>query len=276
MVDADAIAAVVYRLVESSPKQQVLGSALAVLLKRAYPDFKPEDFGCRNLRDFVRAYAKEVYELDRSGTDIVYSISRIPAPQDATQTRRELLELRYVKHSSLSQLNRRVWKTFVSPSAPFNIFADRNQGILEVLPAGQAPRSEDWTKIPPSPPEVHEQIAREFINTLPDGDAKSQLTKVLGLDQAWWEHFFVSARNLGLEKQWSAYRRKRLHDEFEKTLEKLGITLRKQPAAVSVSAQEPEDQLRRIAIGILGRMNASELRELRLPLGYVVDELKSK
>ena len=45
MIDPNAIGEDVARLVTSSPNGQILGSALAVLLTRVHPDFRPEVFG---------------------------------------------------------------------------------------------------------------------------------------------------------------------------------------------------------------------------------------
>lgn len=285
MADADTISSILYRLIEGSPSHHVLGSSLAVLLKRAYPDFRPEDFGSRNLREFIRAYAKEVYEVGRSGGDVVYSLSRLPIERDSANASREFMEIPTVSQPTKYQLDRRVWKTFVSPSGTFVIWGNRNRGVLQVLPATHgSPHTspgDDWVKIPPCPAEIHEQIAREFMATLPEGDAKSQLETVLGLNTSWWEHFFVSARNLGLEKQWSAFRRRRLHDEFEKILRSLNIPYDERSTARAVDSGLPpatvtDDGLRRLALAVLGRMTTSELRELRLPLGYVIDELQAK
>jgi hypothetical protein len=123
------------------------------------------------------------------------------------------------------------------------------------------------------------------VEGLPDEAAKGQLTKILGLD-SWWNHFFFSARNFGVERQWSAFRRRRLHDELEQTLKKVGIPLpfpsksetlsTPLPASSPAAGAGPESALRRLAAAVIRRLPDSDLREVWLPLGYVLDEIGEK
>src|SRR5256885_817728 len=138
MVDPTAVGSDISRLVQSSPEGRILGSELAVLLKRGYPDFRPENFACRNLRGFIRKFAKE------------------------------------------------------------------------------------------------------FTENLTNESTKAELGKVLNLE-SWWTHFFVAARRLNVESLWSAYRRRRLHAEFEQQLKTLGVPLplSSSPLPVSVPVAVP-------------------------------------
>lgn len=289
MLDANAIGADLSRLVQSSPNRTILGSSLAVLLRRVHPAFRPEDFGCRNLRDFVRRYVKEVFENAKRGTDIEYCAALLPTMGETSNSQQELQKM-----SSRPVLGRRlfitaaVWKTFVTPKSFYRAFANRETSEFRVLQRHEETPAAPWVSVPSCSPEAHVRIAREFVENLPDETAKTELTKILGLD-TWWYHFFLSARNFGVERQWSAYRRRRLHDEFEQHLKSLGVPLPSSvppaPAATISSVTEtdsppaPDDEnsaLRRIAAGVIRRLPASDLREVWLPLGYVLDEIGEK
>jgi hypothetical protein len=287
MLDANAIGADIARLVQSSPNHRILGSSLAVLLKRVHPAFRPEDFGCRNLREFVRTNVKQVFEHARQGTDILYSASLLPAMGETANSQGELQKM-----SSAPTISRRlfvttaVWKSFVSPNAFYRIFANRETGEFRVLKRHEESPDTPWLLVPPCSPEIHLRIAREFVENLPDETTKTELTKILGLD-SWWNHFFLSARARGVDRQWSAYRRRRLHDEFEQQLKSLGVPLPSSsvapaaaPSVVEASAAPLSDEgnsaLRRIASAVIRRLPASDLREVWLPLGYVLDEIGEK
>jgi hypothetical protein len=286
MLDATVVAADLSRLVQNSPQQKILGSSLAVLLKRGYPDFRPEDFGSRNLREFIHRYAKEIFESGKRGSDVVYTSALLPAMTEASTRQQELTGM-----SAAPAVSRRVaidssvWKTFASPTAPYRIYANRETGELRVLHVHQSSPEGPWVPVPSCPAPKHLQIAREFIEGLSDEPAKTQLTKILDLD-SWWNHFFFSARNFGVERQWSAFRRRRLQDEFVQQLQSLGVpvggSLRPVVATVPAEAAQPvvvqdgDSPLRAIAAAVIRRMSISELREIWLPLGYVVDEFGKK
>jgi hypothetical protein len=287
MSDATAVGADIARLVQTSPNRTVLGSLLAVLLQRVHPAFRPEDFGCRNLREFIRRHVKEVFETARRGTDVLYSASLLPTMGEVSNSQQELRNM-----SSPPTFQRRqfiptaVWKTFVSPNAFYRIFANRGTGEFRVLQRHEQALDTPWLQVPSCSAEIHLKIAREFVQNLPDEVTKTELTKILGLD-SWWYHFFFSARNFGVERQWSAFRRRQLHDEFDRQLKSLGVPLPASPITPAVASsvveasdvpQRDEDNatLRRIASAVIRRLPTSELREVWLPLGYVLDEIGEK
>jgi len=286
MLDATVIAADLSRLVQNSPQQKILGSALAVLLKRGYPDFRPEDYGCRNLREFVRRYVREVFEGGRKGSDVLYSAALLPTMAEEPARAQEFTKISeapsFIRRSHVDPA---VWKTFASPNAPYRIYANRETGELRVLQAQRIAPEGPWVQVSSCPAETHLQIAKEFLSGLADEPAKAQLTKILDLD-SWWDHFFFSARNFGVEKQWSAFRRRRLRDELVKQLQTLGVPLTasvrpavpEPPTGVIElqTAEENDSRLRAITSGIIRRMPVSDLREIWLPLGYVLDELGKK
>jgi hypothetical protein len=298
MVDSTAIGADISRLVQSSPQGRILGSELAVLLKRGHPDFRPESFGCRNLRDFIRKYAREVFETTRQGTDVVYSSVVMPA-MSAEATRKQEFRTISSPRPPVRRLTipTSVWKTFTSPNGFYRVFANRESGDFRVLRTQEDSLGVPWVQIQPCPPAVHLQIAKEFTENLSNETTKAELGKVLGLD-SWWTHFFVAARRFNVESLWSSFRRRRLHTEFEQQLKTLGVPLpfavsptpTSTPTPTSVPTPTPADNateppplqteegsdLRRIAFGVIRRLPASRLRELWLPLGYVLDEIGEK
>ncbi len=89
MQEIDAIAEQVSILVYNSPHHSIIGSALAPLVKRAFPEFDPVQFGCLNLRDFLRRYVKDVFESGRSGSDVLYSVLRLPSVGEASAREQE-------------------------------------------------------------------------------------------------------------------------------------------------------------------------------------------
>jgi hypothetical protein len=288
MLDTSVISADIARLVQNSPQHKVLGSELAVLLKRGYPSFRAEDFGCRNLRDFVRRYVKNVFEDGKRGTDVMYSAAVLPAVSDASSRQQEfttISEPPSAVGARQVQPDKAIWKTFVSPNAPYKLYANKSTGELKVLSVAQAPPGEFWVSVPPCAAETHEKIAKEFLDGLGDEAAKVQLTKILGLN-SWWEHFFFSARNFGVERQWSAFRRRRLHEEFQGTLDRLSIPRipvadRGEPARQFIpigggGVQSDDSELKKLLIAVIRRMPDSELRLLSLPAGYFADATGEK
>jgi len=135
-----------------------------------------------------------------------------------------------------------------------------------------------WVQIPACSPVVHQEIASDFVGTVPNKTIRDELEKAF-LHEVWWPVFFTLVGHLGLGKSWITFRRRRLWAEFKKAITDLDIPLRmivrtglEQPG-ISRSEQDRESSIREITLRIVGRLPASELRNLRLPLGYVIDEL---
>jgi hypothetical protein len=296
MVDPNVVGGDISRLVKTSPEGKILGSALAVLLKRGYPDFRPESFGCRNLRDFIRRYAKEVFETSRQGTDVVYTSAAMPTLSLEAIRSREFDAISSPPTPSRKwAIPTAVWKTFTSPNAFYRAYVNRDNGDFRVVRKVEAEPGVPWLQIQPCSSAAHLQIAREFTDDLGNELAKVELEKVLSLE-SWWTHYFFATRRFGVESLWSAYRRRRLHEEFEKQLRSLCVPLPLVPASKpslpsypspdesletnQLSEVKPESEadstLRRIAIAVVRRLPESDLREVWLPLGHVLDEIGEK
>jgi len=290
MQEVDAISEQISILVYNSPHHSIIGSALAPLVKRAFPGFDPVQFGCLNLRDFLRRYVKDVFESGRSGSDILYSVLRFPTVGEtfAREQEFEAITRTPVPRTS-SAIDRPVWKTFVSPAGKFRAYGNRETGDLKITLGSDPIPEGSWVQIPPCSPATHLQIAKNFVAGLVEGSVKTELGKILCLN-SWWEPFFVTTRSLGIQKQWASFRRQNLHVEFRKSLQDLGIPFATNPARSSPpppstdqlpnitgpARADDEAFARQIAIEIIQRLPLSDLREVWLPLGTFVDELRKR
>ena len=290
MQDIDAIAEQVSVLIYNSPQHSISGSTLSPLIQRAFPGFDPVQFGCINLRDFLRRYAKDVFEAGRSGQDIVYSVLRLPS---VAQNSARDQEVAVISHPPAlrpsAAIDRPVWKTFVSPAGKFRAYGNRDTGDLRITHAAEQPLGGPWVEIPSCPPDIHLQIAKDFVGGLTEGATKTELGKILGLN-AWWEPFFVTTRSLGIQKQWASFRRRALHIEFRRALDKIGVPFATNPGRVppptttpgtlqdGTNLAPPADDalLRQIATEIIQKLPLSDLREVWLPLGRVLDEARKR
>jgi hypothetical protein len=269
----------------SGSSRPLKGSELSILAKTSSPDFAPLKFGCRNLRDFIRRYASdEITEVDKAGMDVVYAI------RSAEQ--QTLFESQPVSESikpaesrgPLGQLltNPRIWKTFASPESPFRIFLAPGDGTIRVLRPGYSPDA-SWLEIPRISAEKLLQIAKDFISELPE----SQRAPLLSLldKPSWWMAYFDLVRTLGLKTRWVMFRRRRIAEEFERSVPALPTVTAAAAQPVSANQTTPvqsltpaggDSAMKRIASDVVQRMTDSELRALNLPLGYVVDVLTAR
>lgn len=294
MVTPEEVSSNISSLVESSRDQKITGAQLSALIRHKFPDFSPGRHGCRNPRDFIRRFAPAITEVGRSGADIIYGVRRPTdtpkssyadtpppptAPPGATGPRLD------------AYISSTVWKTFVTPFSPFKLYANTETGALEVIPPGGEPLQAPWVQIPPCPAEIHRQIARDFIASLPDEPSRKALESTLGQPGLWWNSYYSVTQQLGLEWRWRQHRRRRIVHELESSLKEHGVPLAGMLAASSTRRTTPqqlparpprtedlseESRLRSLAIGVVRNMQISELRELKVPLGHVADALAVK
>jgi len=271
------------RLLSGSPRP-LKGSELSILAKTSAPDFAPVKFGCRNLREFIRRYAAdEITELGRAGMDVVYAI-RIAEQQPLFESVVESAKPAESR-GPLGQLrtNPRIWKTFASPSSPFRLFLVPGDGTIRVLRPGYSP-DPTWLEVPRISADRLLQIAKDFIAELPESQQASLLSL---LDKpSWWLEFYDWVRTLGLKTRWILFRRRRIAEEFERSVPALPVVATAAPQPVppseitfSVQSLAPagaQSEMKRIAAEVVHRMTDSELRALNLPLGYVMDVLTTR
>jgi hypothetical protein len=298
MESASTIAYRILQLLEKSETKSVAGSQLRTLLNFEFPGFKPEIYGCRNLRDFVIKNVSVVGEIGRTGADLVYGLrpqeqmnvgpaAKVIAPTPIEQAPAAIPATGTTSEPQNPFIDPSVWKTFVSPRAPYKLFGNPQTGELWVVPPGETAPTTPWLRIPQCPESVHFQIAKDFISTLSEDSHRQSLGDELNKPR-WWDSYFLKAQQLGLLTAWGVFRRHRLIREFESTLKNLGIPViqyrealpRRQLAARPFRAgvqptpiNSETSRLRRLAVGAVQQMSITELRALMLPLGYVADQL---
>jgi hypothetical protein len=294
VTEEKAVTTLLVQLLSSngSPRP-IKGNQLSVVVRTHFPDFDPEKFQCRNLREFIRKYAADdVMEIGRAGMDIVYSLRSVgqqqplfePAVADTTKPSDQ--------NTPLGQLlaNPRIWKTFASPDTAFRLFLAPSTKQVTVLRPGYIPDS-SWVEVPHISAEALLQIAKDFISDLPEFQ-RAPLTAALDQPR-WWIGFYDLIRTLGLKMRWIYFRRRRIAQEFERAMPALptDLTPTVQPQPTPQEARKPElviqsmavqssalpvSPLQRVAADVVQRMTDSELRALNLPLGYVVDALTTR
>jgi hypothetical protein len=284
VADKNDVSSYLVRLLSSSPRP-LKGSELSVLIKTQFPDFSLVHFGCRNLRDFIRKHAaEEIMEQGKAGMDIIY-VARTPEQQPLFEKSQIAKSATFppTQRGPLRQLlaNPRIWKTFVTPTMPFNLFVNSSSGQIRVYRPEEAP-GPPWIEIPRMSAEKLLQIARDFIDEMPEPQ-RAPLSRLLD-DPKWWITYFEYIRSLGLTRRWIQHRRRRIVDEFEKSLPILPspvadvstspLTVEHEIPEMNIAATEPG--LKQVAVNVVQRMNDSELRSLNLPLGYVLDALKAR
>jgi len=245
---------------------------LAVLAKTVYPDFRPESFGSRNLRDFIRKNIPDIAEFGPAGMDIGYQLR---ATREKAKSEIPTGEINPV--SLQLTTNPRVWKTFTSPDSIFRLFLSPQDGIVRILHPSSKPHPE-WREIPKISAEALLLIGRDFTSGLQEPQ-KSVLEPILQ-EEKWWIRYFETLQSLGIKSNWIEFRRRRIRDEFHRLV---GAS---QPAELprgepitplalsseTVAKTQPES-IRKVAAEVVQRMTEAELRALTLPLGYVMDSL---
>ncbi len=224
-------------------------------------------------------------EQGRAGMDILY-VARSPEQQPLFEKSQlaKSPNLPPMQRGPLRQLlaNPRIWKTFVTPTMPFKLFVNSTSGQIRVYHPEDAPGS-PWLEIPRMSAEKLLQIARDFIDEMPEPQ-RAPLSRLLD-DPKWWISYFEYIRTLGLSRRWIQHRRRRIVDEFEKSLPALPAPIPDVPPPPIADPQTPaadvpaialESGLKQVAVNVVQRMNDSELRSLNLPLGYVLDALKAR
>ena len=309
MATQQDVSSYLVRVLSDSSTHHLSGAGLSALVKASFPLFSLQELGYLNLRDFIRRTVPEITEVGRAGTDIVYALrtrrrfetptreplspaqtlpSEVPAALSTTEPPMDsttIVEASAAQRSALSQLlaNPKIWRTFSSPDGPFQLYIIPNSGLVRVLPP-QAQPDPSWYKINPISAETLLQIAKDFIDQLPEPQ-REPLQSTLSQPK-WWFPYFEVLRTFGLTFKWRHYKRRRVAEEFERSIPKLQLRrpapepapMEPKPALAETTAEPrpAESVLKRVAVEVIGRMTESELRALNLPLGYVVDSLAGR
>ena len=262
--------------------RSMTGSQLRAVLKFRYPEFNPTRYGCSNLRDYIRQHVPEVKEIGRAGMDYVYALEGRPGElqqaENPPSTTGELTDATAV------------WRTFSNPRTTYRLYGDPITGKLIVVPPGGEAPGNSWREVPHFSAERHLQVAKEFLATIPNESA-SRLKASFDASE-WWLPFFYEARQLGLAGHWSTFRRARILEQMKAALTEVGIPTTHVPEAPALTppvrrplvarsagnlttVDQGTIRLRRIAAALIKNMSATELRELPVRLGDVLDVLET-
>jgi hypothetical protein len=142
MEDPKTVGATVRDVVANTPTKTLTGQQIALALRAAYIDFRPLDYGARNLRDFIRKHALDVVERSRAGQDIVYGLrdssTGLQEPLFESDVVLPTIPQRAPTPLTFLHENRQVWKTFTAPSSPWKLFLDPESFQVRVVSPSEA------------------------------------------------------------------------------------------------------------------------------------------
>lgn len=273
MTDKTEISEVIRRLVTDAG--EILGAKLAMDLKAAVPDWSAANHGARSLRDFIVTHVPGVAVVGRSGMDVVYRpVSSAGESAGAVPTR---------------ALSGDAWRTWVSPSSPFALAFNAADGsAIVVKRTDEVPNGH--VLVEPATVQEHRAIAGDFLSRAPESALESLKDIVASPEQHWWRRWLTEMEKLGQLSAWNAFRHERLRELLKSRLEEAGVAQPVLEAAAGAVAQgrrsrqrearvkEPRNDggIRALVVSVVGRMSDEELRDLRLPVGLVLDVLNEK
>lgn len=259
--------------VEAGPVQ---GSQLAQDLRRRFPDWVPQQEGARNLRDFVERLVDGVSVVGMSGMDVVYG---------ATEMRPESgIAMPIPAASSSSAVN--LWRTWVSPGGPYSLSVDPVEGDVTQTLRSELPAS-GRVRVDPAPHGFHQQVARDFAASRPENEG--ELLPAIGTSEGWWRSWLQILKSLGLENVWHEHRTAALEARLIESLEEAGLSgegLQRAVARVVADRsarrqasptgrdRSPGDEraaLLHVLEAAIRKMDLSDLRELKIPIGVLLD-----
>jgi hypothetical protein len=292
MHSAEAIASRVTEYIQAQPTKTVPGTQIAQFLRFVFPGFSPFSYGTSKLHMFLARFVRDVIPVGKSGGDVVYGIrsSQLELAIEKNASAPSIVqETRFPTDIQTSVMHRQLWKSFSSPNSLWVIFANAETGQVEVVPPGGSKLTVPWVVIPPCSADKHRQIAERFVATLADEKQRETLREVLSQPR-WWDQVYATALNMGKLREWQAYRRREILALFSEALAEAKIPARPRPSVYSssapnllpptpvVGAEQPrpneEELLRRAVISVVQKMSISELRNLALPVGNLMDELR--
>jgi hypothetical protein len=282
MAQLQDITAKIFSLVDLSPKKTLLGVPLGILLRIDFPEFSAVEYGCRNLRQFIRLHVPRVIEVGRSGTDIFYTTASQPVVQPPVVASPNSIQSQRGEFVPLPTSGYN-WKAYSNPSHPFVLIANRDNGELQVVGENQS-QADPWVAIPKPSTEAHREIAKNFVGTQA-GPLRDALERLL-LDSKWYVQFSDAAKRAGVGPQWAVFRRKALIEKFNESLRNFHIPVSASSRSTAFPASSTElkrshavpatDEavFRELVKRLVAELPISELRSLRLPVGLVFDALK--
>ncbi len=284
-ITADLVAKEITRIISTSPEPSVPGTLVAASLKLHIPEFRAANFGCRNLKDFIARYAGDLMVVGHAGLDARYgmkSSGAISRPEGKLQSPGVAAPATETSSPKTRYFDAEAFRAYASPSGVFAAYVNRQTGELRAQAVSSAELGGDWVRIPSLSREDHVDMARRFVESLPDKE-RNELEPLIGAGQQWHVAFWEATRGLNLEPAWKKSRSDRIAVSLTKALEALGVPLRATSSLrrpTHVSAPSPEslsrpgrapDFAKLLAVRAVERMSIRELRGLRLTLGEFID-----
>lgn len=274
--DTQAVAQLVIELVGAEGTLQ--GSRLATAVRQRFPSWRPTDAGCLSLRQFIQDHVEGVEVVGRSGMDVIYgrpgtesapTVPPLAAPPTAD-----------------------AWRVWISPFSPLALAVLRNGTEVRAVPRSQANAPDEVVVMPPGT-DSHRAVARGFLAGLSE-PLRGRLEALLASDrEPWWRAWTRELTVEGQLGQWIEHRVREFEQLFAEALEAGGLDanaiatarrllriertpgtkgIRRTADAISPASDELA-RARKLALAVVERMSGSELRDLRLPLGLMLDAL---
>lgn len=258
-----------------STSGSILGSRLSAEIGKRFPGWKPAHVGAQSLKEFVAAHLKDVRILGRAGMDVRYGLQGVESQSDPRDVN--------------------FWRVWVSPNSSYSLVVDLPRRLLRAITRPSDAKPGEILLERPSP-EMHKEIARAFCSELPPGLQEALKGTLDDLaDKYWWQTWVRQLKGTEHIEEWNNFRRLKLEEIFSTHLQSIGATqqeitgvlrcIREQATtrlpekgnAGDFLELDSEGMLRHIISEVVQRMSVADLRDLKLPIGTVLDVLaKSK
>ena len=143
--------------------------------------------------------------------------------------------------------------------------------------------------------DAHRAIARQFLSQIGASEQAPFLAALEQHSEHWWQAWLAALRRTTHLKTWQHFRQQALQRTLSEALDRQSFSAeiksrileqvqRTRPAgstwkldrAPTLAFEALDDQrTRQLALAVIGRMNGAEIRQLRLPLGRVIDALEN-
>jgi hypothetical protein len=250
----------------------VAGSQVAARLRDDDPTFSPGRHGAASLRALIGTLVPEASEIGRSGTDVVYALGAATSPRRSSDN---------------------LWRVWVSPRSPHVLAVDLQTGAVRMLTKGAAVGPSE-ARIEPASEAEHRQVAERFLAT--ETAATPGLDVALKKGEAsWWRDWILALRtDADAAQRWQQHRVKELQAllaaRLRATMKEDTATaalahITSKPATTGRAAQASGRRVERrgtrsslvaLVQTVVARMYDDELRELKLPLGLVLEALDDR
>lgn len=257
----------------------VLGSKVAEAIKSRFGTFQVADYQVASLREFVKQYVPGVAVVGRSGMDVVYGRAENGAPSSP---------------AAGAFVDPDFWRIWISPNSPHSISVNRESGAIQPVSRGATFEPPLFVVEPPGTMD-HRNVAREFLTQIPE-ELRSRLTAIADSpDSRWWQDWLQALHGSNQLGNWYGFRRQKFAGLLRERLSILGLPnaivdqaigrIEETHAATSRATgrsartvrlprdSATDESVRRLVTLAVQRMSASELRDLRLPLGVILDTI---